>query len=218
MSGKERLKVGSRENHDLLSGAGEVGDHSGLVCDFAVGEVDIPKGAAFAGRQDTKDDRDRTGGTSAPSRACGCQCIGRCVVGCVGGRNGRIGVEGWGKSLSPHGLRVHAEQLVDSNDVTVRWGWDVGNEVPRFFVENQLVEQGHALVEKDGVVRQILDPETAAWSPRSNFLSHKMEVGSLKFETNPASVAKTLLPCTISLCGLRATGTAPPFTLGCREE
>ncbi len=161
MSGKERLEVGTRENHDLASGAGEVGNHSGLVDDFAVGKVDIPNGAIVVGQQDAMDDRDRTGGTSVPSRVCGRRCIGRCVVGCVGGRNGRIVVEGWGKSLSPHGHRVHAEQLGDSNDVTVQWGWDVGDEVPRFSVENQLVEQGQALVEKDGVVGQILDPETA---------------------------------------------------------
>jgi hypothetical protein len=65
------------------------------------------------------------------------------------------------------------------------------------------------LVEKDGVVGQILDPETVAWSPRVNFLSRKTKVGSLKFETNPASVAMTPLPCAISLSGLRATGTTP---------
>ena len=127
-------------------------------------------------------------------------------------------MEGWGKSLSPHGHRVHAEQLGDSNDVTVQWGWDVGDEVPRFSVENQLVERGQALVEEDGIVSQILEPETAAWSLGGNVLSRYTKVGSLKFEANPASVAKTPLPCTISLCGLRATGTAPPFTLGCREE
>ena len=35
-----------------------------------------------------------------------------------------------------------------------------------------------------------------------------MKVGSLKFEANPASIAKTPSPCTISLSGSRATGTA----------
>ena len=85
MSGKERLKVRTRDNHDLLSGAVKVGNHSGLVDDVALGEVDIPNHSAFVGRQDAKDDWDRTGGTSAPSRACGCQRIGRCFVGCVGG-------------------------------------------------------------------------------------------------------------------------------------
>ena len=118
-------------------------------------------------------------------------------------------MEGWRKSLSPHGLRVHAVELGDSNDVTIRRGWDVGNEVPRFSVENQLVEQGQALVEKDGVVSQILDPETAAWSPRGNFLSRKTKVGSLKFKTNSASGAKTPSPCAISLSGERTTGTTP---------
>ena len=34
-------------------------------------------------------------------------------------------------------------------------------------------------------------------------------MGSLKFEANPASVVKPPLPCTISLSGSRATGTAP---------
>ena len=132
-----------------------------------------------------------------------------CGVGCVGVRNGKIVVEGWGNSLASHGLRVHAEQLGDSNDVTVRRGWDVGDKVPRFSVENQLVERGQALAEKDGVVCQILDPETAAWSPRGNFLSRETKEGSLKFEMNPASVAKTPSPCAISLSGPRVTETTP---------
>jgi hypothetical protein len=63
------------------------------------------------------------------------------------------------------------------------------------------------LVEKDGVVSQILEPETAAWSLGGNVLSRYTKVGSLKFEANPASVAKTPSPCTISLTGSRATGT-----------
>ena len=71
MSGEERLEIGTRENHDVASGAGKVGDHSSLVDNFAVGEVDIPNGATVVGRQDAKDNRDRTGETSAPSRACG---------------------------------------------------------------------------------------------------------------------------------------------------
>ena len=87
MSGEERLEVGTRDNHDLLSGAVKVGNHSGLVDDFAVGEVDIPNRSTIIGRRDAKDDWDRTGGTSAPSWACGRRCIGRCIVGCVGGWN-----------------------------------------------------------------------------------------------------------------------------------
>ena len=61
-------------------------------------------------------------------------------------------MEGWGNPLSPHGLRVHADKLVDSNDVTVQRWWDDVDEVPRFSVENQLVEWGQALVEEDGIV------------------------------------------------------------------
>ncbi len=80
-------------------------------------------------------------------------------------------MERWGNPLSPHGLRVHADELVDSNDVTVRRWWDIVNEVPRFSIENQLVERGQALVEEDGIVSQILEPETAAWSPCGNVLS-----------------------------------------------
>ena len=80
-------------------------------------------------------------------------------------------MEGWGGSLSPHGLRVHTDKLVDLNDVTVRRWWDVVDKVPWFSVENQLVEPGQALVEEDGVVSQILDPETVVWSPGSNVLS-----------------------------------------------
>ena len=81
-------------------------------------------------------------------------------------------MEGWGGSLSPHGLRVHTDKLVvDSNDVTVRRWWDVVDKVPQISVENQLVERGQALVEEDGVVSQILEPETVAWSPGGNVLS-----------------------------------------------
>jgi hypothetical protein len=172
MIGEECLKVGTRDNHDLSSGAVKVGSHSGLGDDFAIGEVDIPKHTAFVGRRDAKDDWDRTGGTPPTRQACGCQRIGRCIVGCIGGWNWRIVVEGWGNLLSPHGLRVHdADKLVDLNDVAVRQWWDVVDKVPWFSVENQLVERGQALVEEDGVVSQILEPETVVWSPGGNVLS-----------------------------------------------
>ena len=50
----------------ILPGAGKVGDHSGLVDNFAVGKVDIPSGAAVVGWRDAKDDRDRTGELPPP--------------------------------------------------------------------------------------------------------------------------------------------------------
>ena len=71
MSGEERLKVGTRDNHNLLSDAVKVGNHSGLVDDFAVSKVDIPDRSTVVGQRDAKDDRDRTGGTSATSPVCG---------------------------------------------------------------------------------------------------------------------------------------------------
>jgi hypothetical protein len=42
--------------------------------------------------------------------------------------------------------------------------WDVVDKVTWFSVENQLVDRGQALVEEDGLVSQILEPETATWS------------------------------------------------------
>ncbi len=87
MIGEEHLKVGTRDNHDLSYNTVKVSNCSGLVDDFAVGKIDIPNRSTFVGQKDAKDDWDRTGGNSAPSRACGCRRIGRCIVGCVGGWN-----------------------------------------------------------------------------------------------------------------------------------
>jgi hypothetical protein len=87
MIGEECLKVGSRDNHDLSSGAVKVGNHSSLVDDFTIGKVDIPNLTTFVGWRDAKDDWDRTGGTPATSQACGRPRIGIYVVGCVGGWN-----------------------------------------------------------------------------------------------------------------------------------